>query len=162
MSQEEIDAAFEKAGGQPKSKEIIGTCFAKYGRPRKFQTVDDLWQRAGEYFNERQNKLEPLTVTGLALALGTTRETLMDYEGGKYDGEDGQEPRFSDAVKLIKAFVRDYAESQLYKLRNPAGAIFWLKNHGWSDRQEVVNSDPGRDEVAKKIISMGGFKLEVS
>lgn len=158
LTQEEIDEAFRKAGGKPKADDVIGTRFG--GRPRKFESVEDLWTRAEAYINERQANLEPLTVTGLALALGTTRETLMDYEDGKYDGADGQEPQFSYAVKMVKAYVKDYAESQLYKLRNPAGAIFALKNFGWSDKTEVQTSDPGRDALTKQAIELGnGVKV---
>lgn len=159
-SQEEIDDAFRKAGGTPKADEVIGTRLHPGGRPRKFETVEDLWTRAEAYIKDRQDKLEPLTVTGLALALGTTRETLMDYEDGRYDGENGQEPQFSYAVKMVKAYVKDYAESQLYKLRNPGGAIFALKNFGWSDKTEVQTSDPGRDAIAKQAIELGnGVKV---
>ena len=47
----------------------------------------------------------------------------------------GKMPVYREVVNHVKAIIEDYAESQLYS-RNVAGAIFWLKNYGWSDRPE--------------------------
>jgi len=62
------------------------------GQPLKFKTVKILKKKCDQYFHDclyeidedgneqlRKNQI-PLTVTGLALALGTSRETLMNYE----------------------------------------------------------------------------------
>lgn len=88
-----------------------------------------------------KTKQVPYTITGLALALGTTRETLIDYEEGKHDGkdEDAEDLEFSDTVKRAKIKVQNYAELALFS-GAPAGPIFNLKNnHGWKDRTEQEN-----------------------
>lgn len=101
------------------------------GRPMKFKTVEELQCKIDKWLEERNAASLPLTVTSLALALDTTRETLMDYEH-----KDG----FSDTVKRAKLMCQAFAEDQLYSGRNAAGAIFSLKNFGWSDKQEIAHS----------------------
>lgn len=48
------------------------------GRPLKFQSVEELEEKIEAYFDETAK--DEWTITGLANALGTSRETLMDYE----------------------------------------------------------------------------------
>ena len=71
----------------------------------------------------------PLTITGLALALDTTRQTLMDYQ---------ERDEFTDTVKRAKTVVENYAEKRLFG-NNATGAIFALKNFGWKDKFENEN-----------------------
>lgn len=73
-------------------------------------------------------KQEHYTITGLALALNTSRETLLDYEN---------KDQFSDTIKAAKLKCQQYAEKQLYG-NAPTGSIFSLKNnYGWRDQTEV-------------------------
>ena len=106
------------------------------GRPKKFKTVEELQELINTYFDscfEVDAKTgviyqsRPLTVSGLAFALGTSRQTLMRYEK--------EFTEYSDTILLAKARIEQYAEEQLFKLRNPNGAIFALKNNwrGWED-----------------------------
>jgi hypothetical protein len=101
------------------------------GRPPKFENVAQMQILIDAYFAERETKELPLTVTGLALALDTTRDLLCDYEN---------KPEYSDTIKRAKAKVADYAEQMLYMGKGAAGPIFALKNFGWSDKQEVEHS----------------------
>jgi hypothetical protein len=73
---------------------------------------------------------EPLTITGLAIALETSRETLMNYE---------KKDEFFDAVKSIKLVCENYAERALLG-KNPTGPIFALKNYGWRDKREIEHT----------------------
>ena len=116
------------------------------GRPLKFPDVEALEALIQAHFDECVSKtytdangvkhLEPLTITGLALALGTTRKTLLDYE------EKGE---FSYTIKQAKTVVENYAEKRLFGT-SPTGAIFALKNYGWKDKTESeitgANGDP--------------------
>lgn len=60
----------------------------RVGRPLKFETVEELQEAIDGYFSKTGEKVGidgktywvPCTVSGLALALGTTRRTLLDYE----------------------------------------------------------------------------------
>jgi hypothetical protein len=97
------------------------------GRPLKFKSPEEILKKAEQYFRECRKQKRPITITGLALALDTSRETLMKYEG---------RPEFADAVKKVKLVCENYAETQLYG-RNPTGAIFALKNYGWIDKKEI-------------------------
>ena len=108
------------------------------GRPLKFDSAHQINSIADNYFAECVEKEEPITITGLCIALGfTSRKVLMEYEDGKYDSYD---PEFSNSVKCAKMRCEQYAESKIFSLKNPAGAIFALKNYGWTDKQEVEHS----------------------
>ena len=50
----------------------------KVGRPPKFKNAQELIERVDKYFEVTPK--EEWTITGLALELDTTRETLMDYQ----------------------------------------------------------------------------------
>ena len=85
---------------------------------------------SGEYIKEQ---VRPFTVSGLAVFLDTTRETLMDYED-KYGGE------FSDTIKKAKQVIYAYVEESLFT-NKPTGPIFSLKNnYGWKDKKEIEGS----------------------
>lgn len=81
-----------------------------------------------EVTHKVMTKQIPYTITGLALALDTSRETLLDYQ----DKEE-----FSDTIKKAKIKCQNYVEKSLLT-NNPAGAIFNLKNnYGWKDKTET-------------------------
>ena len=103
------------------------------GRPRKFESAAELYEKGLEYIKEIQEKGDHLTFTGLCIALDTTRETLDDYFSGKYDDDYN---KYSDSAKRLKQYCENYAEQRLFG-NNPTGAIFALKNYGWKDKQEV-------------------------
>lgn len=104
------------------------------GRPKKFKDPGEMQRKIDEYFSRCDETGEPYTITGLALALDTTRETLLDYEHA------ASRKAFSDTVKRAKLRVQNYAERQMYLKQNPAGPIFALKNYGWRDKQEIEHS----------------------
>jgi len=137
------------------------------GRPLKFATVGELQTKIDQYFEScwqdrlvRDNKgnvvmgndgkplhekaqVKPYAITGLAVALDTTRETLLDYQNSVFGEKlikDNEElfKGLSDAIKRAKETIKEYAESSLYTIKNPAGAIFNLKaNWGFQDTQKV-------------------------
>lgn len=104
-------------------------------RPLKFPSVQDLQAKIDAYFKEREAIEQypngdiiqkPITITGLALALGTSRETLVEYQ---------ERDEFVDAISEAKLRCENYAEEKLYT--GPAtGPIFALKNYGWRDKSE--------------------------
>lgn len=78
-----------------------------------------------------KTKQIPYTITGLAVALGTTRETLLDYE---------ERDEYSDTIKEAKQRCQNFAELSLFG-GNATGSIFSLKNnYEWKDRQELEMS----------------------
>ena len=98
------------------------------GRPLKFQSVEELQDGINKYFADCDLNGIPYTFTGLALALDSTRETLGDYE---------LKPGYSYPIKQAKERVANYAERSCFTARNPAGAIFLAKNHGFRDTQQL-------------------------
>jgi len=104
-------------------------------------------------------KVKVATVTGLAVFLDTTRDTLLDYESGKYDDHDAsgeavelneeqrewneQVDRFSDTIKRAKLMILDDTEQQLFLPGKSTGAIFSLKvNYEWQDKTITEISNP--------------------
>ncbi len=108
------------------------------GRPLKFKSVELLQNKIEEYFLTTPK--EEWTITGLALALDTSRETLLDYE----DKEE-----YSDTVKKAKLMVENSYELDLKK-SGRTGTIFALKNFNWKDKVEQELSNP--DGNLKTII----------
>lgn len=112
------------------------------GRPLKFETVEKLQEAIDDYFNKCNEAEDPITITGLALALDTTRETLCDYE---------EKDEFSDTVKKAKLKVENSYEKRLIK-RGNGGDIFALKNFGWVDRKELTGAN-GESLVQKVFVT---------
>lgn len=147
------------------------------GRPKKFETVEELEEQIQKYFescfmpvrrrelitkaipgdsdsrdlydwvnvldeNGEQvyEQIRPFTVTGLAVALDTTRDLLLDYENKPENAQ------FSDTIKKAKQVIHRYAEEYLYEGKNQTGAIFNLKNNwGWVDRTETDLTTKGKE-----------------
>lgn len=94
------------------------------GRPRIWTDPEAFSQAVDEYFDSDDEH----TWTGLALHLGfCSRDSLNDYK--KIDG-------FSDPIKKALLKIENKYEKAINS-RNPAGAIFALKNFGWKDKQEI-------------------------
>lgn len=105
------------------------------GRPRKYQIPEDFDRKVEEYYAYCKEEKEPVTWTGLALYLGfSSRQSIDEYL--HYEG-------FSDSVKRAKALVEWHYEMRLVTSSTPTGAIFALKNFGWSDRQEIDHTTGG-------------------
>lgn len=134
------------------------------GRPLKFQTVEELQTAIDAYFKSVEGVFyldkdgvkvcEPLTITGLALALDTTRQVLMDYQ---------ERDEYTDTIKKAKTRIENYAERRIFTT-NPTGAIFALKNYGWKDKQEVdqryVNKD-GEDLATEDLKILADYEKRI-
>lgn len=156
------------------------------GRPLKFKDVASLQQKIDEYFGDcdphiseqqviRMNvdgkqyvatekvitEQKPYTITGLAVALETTRKTLRDYESGKYDNPDIDESireQFSNTITRAKVRIEQFAEQHLFTGKSPAGAMFNLKNnYGWEDKTIV---DQNNREVADVLDELDDVKKQ--
>lgn len=100
------------------------------GRPLKFKTPEEIETKAKEYFKMCDETNRPYTITGLAIALDTDRQTLINYE---------EREEYFDTIKKVKQIVENYAEEKLFNGSNTAGVIFNLKNNysNWKDKQEI-------------------------
>lgn len=117
--QEKIDAYFESCRGRILTDDDGNYILDKYSKPI---IIDS----------------RPLTVTGLALALGfNTRQALLNYQAKK---------EFVDTILRAKAVVEQYAEERLFDKDGANGAKFSLANNfeGWKEKQQIeadVNSE---------------------
>lgn len=132
---------------------------AKVGAPPKYKTVKEMQDMIDKYFEDCDGKIlmndngepyldkygnpiiydrKPLTITGLALALGfNSRQSLLNYQG---------KPEFMDTITRAKSIVEQYAESRLFDKDGANGAKFSLSNNfdGWREKQQIeadVKSD---------------------
>jgi DNA-binding XRE family transcriptional regulator len=81
-----------------------------------------------EVTHKVKTKQIPYTITGLALALGTSRQTLVNYE---------KKEAFFDTIKESKIRCEHFNEQFLFG-GNVTGIIFNLKNnYNWQDKTEV-------------------------
>ena len=100
------------------------------GRPRKYQSVEEMQAAIESYFE--MTPFDKITITGLALHLGfTSRADLINYEG--YSAE------FYYTIKTAKLFVENAYETDL-RSKGGSGPIFALKNFDWSDKHEVEHT----------------------
>lgn len=128
------------------------------GRPPLFESEDQLTKTIDGYYEYIKGEFEWVassdqdgnpfdekvwtrgsenpSVTGLALFLGfESRQSIYDYE---------KNGKFSYIIKRAKLRVEAAYEQALLS-RNSTGAIFALKNFGWSDKSEVVNTNLNTD-----------------
>ncbi len=121
------------------------------GRPRSFQSVQELDERAEAYFEACKATFaddgkpltygEPVTAYGLSIACGCTWETMREYRKGVYDTEN---EKYSVATKWWIEQIKHYAEKGLYTARSAAGPIFHLANLTRTD-SEPWKSVEGRE-----------------
>ena len=103
------------------------------GKPPIIPNAEEFNRRAQAYFDsctptEANPEPPKLGFVALALALGLNgRAQLREY---------GERPVYASAVKKALSVVEASYESQL-RSGQPVGAIFALKQAGWSDRQDI-------------------------
>lgn len=124
----------------------------KVGRPLMYKTPEEMQVRIDEYFEECKGEVlcdsdgspmvdkygnvirvgvRPLTITGLALALGfNSRQALLNYQA---------KDEFHDTIMRAKAKVEQYAEERLFDKDGANGAKFSLANNfdGWREKQQI-------------------------
>ena len=113
------------------------------GRPPKYKSKKELQTKIDKYFKECEGKIviiegqevrvgaRPLTITGLALALGfNSRQSLLNYQ----DKEE-----FLDTISRAKARVEQYVEERLFDKDGANGAKFSLANNfeGWKEKKQI-------------------------
>ena len=111
-------------------------------KTKKFESPEEMKSAIDEYFKNLPKKtiitkegaeieFPFVSITGLALGLGfASRQSLYDYEG--YDG-------FAEIIKAARLMVENNYEFQLI-YGNTTGAIFALKQFGWTDKVEQTTT----------------------
>lgn len=114
----------------------------KGGQPQYYKTVNELWDKAEEYFNSvttNTGVCKP-TKAGLMFHLGfATRKSFYDY---KSKGTDANGNSWEHAICMIERFIESCYEGNLYGFAW-GGSAFALKNiysEYWKDEtQQEVN-----------------------
>ena len=96
-----------------------------------------------------KTQVEPWTVSGLALYLGISTNTLKQYKFGRIDSlldemrvDTDDYMTFSSVVLKAKQKIETYAEKRLYDKDGQYGARFVLDNaFGWLSRKEQAEID---------------------
>lgn len=112
------------------------------GCPPHFESPEDMQKAIEEYFtnppiktvNSKDGTIEIpfISITGLCLELGfCSRQSFYDYE---------KRPNFSYIIKRARTLIENEYELML-KGGNTTGAIFALKQFGWTDKHEVENTN---------------------
>ena len=114
-------------------------------RPLKFKTPKELENAIEAYFETTPK--DEWTITGLALALDTTRQTLINYE---------EKDKFLDTIKRAKLKIENGYEIDLKK-HGGSGTIFALKNFDWSDKTEVDHTTKGK-ELPQPLINLDALR----
>lgn len=85
-------------------------------------------------------QIRPLTLSGLANALGVDRRTLANYADPNYPKQ--YDEALAPVIKKARSIIEQFYEEQLvWHKGNPAGLIFALKNFnsGWKDEHKVIS-----------------------
>jgi hypothetical protein len=103
-------------------------------------TKATLEKAVDEYFARCKRKSLSCSMTGLALHLGVTRLTLINYQ--KTD-------IFGDILERAKLRCENLLEERMIAGVAPTGMIFILKNnYGWTDKIDVNQTINGRLSIS--------------
>ena len=107
----------------------------KIGRPRLWNTPEELQGLMDTYVDDCESRRKPITLSGLAFAIGVDRGTLLSYS---------HKDEFSRTIQNFKRRVEASLAEGLLTSPRTIGHIFALKNnHGWKDKVEVEHSQRG-------------------
>jgi hypothetical protein len=116
-----------------------------HGGVPKQVTPEEVEQLALNYMERCKEEDEPLTATGLAIALGfKSRQSLYDYR---------KDPDYKDAINKAMLYVENGYEIQMARGRGDGGIVFALKNFGWTDKQELdhTSSDGSMSQKEQSV-----------
>ena len=155
------------------------------GQKRRFMSPQHLQSKIDEYFESCNGPLldrygnlvydkdgrlvktqvEPWTVSGLALYLGVSTNTLKKYRQGMIDdlltemkADTDDYMTFSSVVLRARQKIEGYAEKRLYDKDGQYGARFVLDNaFGWVSKKEQAEIDK---MVQESILKAKEFELK--
>ncbi|TVR02156.1 MAG: hypothetical protein EA399_00695 [Desulfovibrionales bacterium] len=128
----------------------------KGGRPRKFKNRRQLEEAIEAYFAKCDESCIPPTMPGLAMALGFTKASSLDY----MEKQSAARSQFSAAIQKARLIIEAYWESVLVSMDSTPGqvqgAIFVLKNSfGWKTPREAGEAgDVKAGEVTVRELGM--------
>lgn len=129
--------------------------------------------RLNEYFNLMAEKDMKPTIAGVALALGTTRQTLWAIKNNQPMGGNGNMPNYptgvTDLIKKAYLLMENLWENYMVNGKiNPVSGIFLGKNnYGYQDKTEYVvtpnvqqDNDYDPEAIRQRYLIDGGTDNE--
>lgn len=103
---------------------------AERGRPRAFNSVEELESKINNYFEYCNKENKPYTMSGLAYYLDVDRKTIVNYT---------KDEEYFPTIKKARDRVQmQLEENALMNISNSTFTIFNLKNNfDWKDRIET-------------------------
>jgi hypothetical protein len=136
--------------------------FRGVGRPAK--TLEDLPQGWQETI--LQEMAQGASKQEIKALLGVSNDQHARWTKTPEEGQADDYQEYREAIKRGEQLCEAWWEKTgRTNLQTPYfSATLWYMNmknrFGWKDKSEVVNSDPGRDELAKQAINLGnGVKV---
>lgn len=112
----------------------------RMGRPPKYESGEEIWVKADEFFRLCDSTKQMPEKAGLCLFLAISRDTYSEYR-----------KNFPDTIKAIDNYIESAWVRRLAG-QSPTGAIFYLKNafkEHFKDRNETDITTQG-----EKIVSI--------
>lgn len=143
------------------------------GNRRKFYNVEELNECINKYFNSCMGPLtdkygnvlndangdpimvfvKPLTLSGLANALGMHTDTLRNYHWKSLAGV--VNPEFSCVILNARQRIQEYTETRLFDRDGSGGAQFVMTNgFSWSTKRDAM-------EIAKNAATIQKMQEEI-
>ncbi len=113
---------------QTKIEEYFESCFKE---ELKYNSKKKVYEPKIDYKgNIIKYQYKPFTITGLANAIGLTRQSLLNYS---------KDDEFFDTITQAKQKVEEYVEERLFDRDGVNGAKFNLTNNfsNWSEKSEL-------------------------
>ena len=126
-----------------------------------FDNPEELQEKITRYFETIAAAEKPPTLSGLALFLNTTRQTLLNYINAASTEGTSKKAQCGELLVMAKAQIECYLEERMITDYS-RGLEFVLKNgyHGWGDKITVSGEVGVRqeDEISK-VIKMSDEEL---
>lgn len=118
------------------------------GHPRWCTDINELWTQMSLYVEYMSTNELVMSMAGLAVFLGCSKETLNVYRRGEYDLDSA---KYSEAIEVIRTVIeKDKLEGGLLDKYNATITKFDLvNNHGYMEKtsQEVTGKDGGAVQI---------------
>lgn len=102
------------------------------GRPRLWKSPQELEAKVEAYKSHCKDNNQLFSISGLAVALGCSRRTLVNYSRNK---------EFFPTIKRARAYGEVGLEHLLMTQKEVRGVIFALKNnYDWKDKVETEDT----------------------
>lgn len=120
----------------------------KVGRPLKINSAKELEKLVDEYFSQtNENKI---TITGLCLHLGLTKETFYEY---------ARREEYKHILNRARLMVENSYEMSLRE-NGRTGDIFALKNFGWRDKVEYEDTNTKNGVMTELVEALKNVKKD--